>query len=114
MSEIDIKNARIESTMLGIEDHGILTCWISLDYGSSGQGFGGYPFDKPDKKTGKRVGLSQMGTYIRRILEILGVDTWEELPGKHIRVKTDGEYGKIIAIGHIIKDEWFEPGTELK
>ena len=38
----EIKNAIITGTYLGIEDHGILTFWLYLDYGGSGQGFGGY------------------------------------------------------------------------
>ena len=38
----EIRNAVIQSTMLGYEDHGILTCFLHLDYSGAGQGFGGY------------------------------------------------------------------------
>lgn len=34
----ETKNARIESTMLGREDHGILTFMLHLSYGGSGHG----------------------------------------------------------------------------
>ena len=33
---MEIKNAKIESTMLGTEDHGIMTCYLYLDYGDKG------------------------------------------------------------------------------
>ena len=40
-------NARITSTMLGIEDHGILTCMLHLQQEGCGQAFGGYRLDAP-------------------------------------------------------------------
>ena len=42
-------NAMIRSVALEYEDHGILTCWLHLDYGGSCQGFGGYSLDKHNK-----------------------------------------------------------------
>ena len=40
MRESSQANAKITSTHLGQEDHGIFTAWLQLDYGGSGQGFG--------------------------------------------------------------------------
>lgn len=37
---IEIRNARIVRTFLGIEDHGIFTAVLTLNYGDSQQGFG--------------------------------------------------------------------------
>lgn len=55
-------NAKIKSTMLGFEDHGIMTCFLQLEQASSGQCFGGYRLDAPKDKT------SVMGTFwIKRI-----------------------------------------------
>ena len=98
-----IKNAQIDGTMLGLEHHGIFTCYLYLDYGdSSHQGFGGYVI-------GGEFGIE----FLRRILEVVDVEKWEELEGKYIRVRLSGEgagWGnKIEAIGHITKDEWFSP-----
>lgn len=70
------ENAIIESTMLGIEGHGIMTCFLNLNYGCSAQGFGGYS-----------LGGAKGVEFLRKILETLEVETWEELKGVHCRVK---------------------------
>ena len=95
---IETKNAKIASTMLGKEGHGIMTCMIDLDYGGVHQGFGGYEFSGENSFA--------MG-FIKAVLKIAGVSRWEDLPGKYIRAKT--EPGHIHSIGHITKDEWFAP-----
>ena len=108
MSEIRESNARIESTMLGIEDHGTMTCMIHLDYGGSGQGFGGYSLDQFGGKEGHASSI----LFIRRILETVDVDAWEELVGKYIRVRYT--HDRVHAIGHIIEDKWFTPAEFFK
>ena len=111
-------NAIIERTMLGYEDHGIMTCFLYLKQEGSGQGFGGYGLDaKPlkDKQGhyGDRRPSKFAGFWIKRILETVGVEKWEDLSGKHIRV--DGEeFGDILGIGNIINDKWFYPKKEIE
>jgi len=101
-----ITNARIIKTMLGLEDHGIPTFFLYLDYGSSEQGFGGYGLQDGSKKPIEYSSIK----ILLDILKVVGVDKWEDLPGKHIRVKReDGWNGKILGIGHILKDCWFDP-----
>ena len=111
-----IKNAKVTRTFLDVEDHGILTCNLDLDYGdSSGQGFGGWSLDEPKRDENDKI-LGRFGTaegmeYIRRLLSVLGVEQWEKLPGTFVRVETDGDGwgGKILRIGHPLKDRWFDP-----
>lgn len=100
-------NARIKSTMLGYEDHGILTCFLMLEQKGSVQGFGGYSLGHIKMK-------GTMGTFwLERILKTVGVQKWEDLPGMHVRV--DGEdFGIISGIGHITEDDWFYPKKELE
>jgi len=112
-------NAQIESTMLGYEDHGIMTCFLHLKQDGTGQGFGGYGLDnRPAKdKDGHRFGDRRpsklAGFWVKRILEVVGVDKWEDLVGKHIRV--DGEeWGVINGIGNITKNKWFYPKKEIE
>ena len=85
---IEVKNAKIKSTFLGIEDHGIFTFFLNLDYGNSGQSAGGYGLGEFAEKL------------IKRILMVCGVDSWEELSGKLIRVKAD--HGQVYEIGNIL------------
>jgi len=111
-----IKNAIITGTTLSNEDHGLLSAWLYLDFGGSGQGFGGYALYLPKnfKHHSKDAGFA--GHFIFRCLQIADVSKWEDLKGKTIRVKHDveGLGGKIIATGHIIKDDWFNPSEDFK
>lgn len=95
------------STMLGLEGHGIMSCYLHLEFQSGGCGFGGYAFDDWDKAKERRVGVAFGTESIMRILDTVGVEKWEDLKGKYIRVETEGWGGGIPKIGHIIKDKWF-------
>ena len=100
-----VTNAKISSTMLGIEDHGIMTFSLMMDMGGCGQGFGGYALDG---KAGN-VGHSKSIQCIRKILETVDVREWEDLKGKLVRIRKNDEFnGPILAIGHIIEDRWFD------
>lgn len=106
---MEIKNAIITSTMLGIEDHGIMSFYLYLDYGGSGQGAGGWCLDTPIEQGGtfiRRIGTAGGLTLIMEILKIANVEKWEDLKGKYIRVKSD--YGKVHAIGNILTDKWLD------
>jgi len=104
MDQIETKNAKIDGTFLGVEDHGIFTFYLYLSYGGAGQGAGGYGLDSYDEKTNKRVGYKRGIQLIMEILKVVGVNTWEELKGKHIRVKAD--MGRVYEIGNFLKDDW--------
>lgn len=103
---MEIKNAQIKSTMLGVEDHGIMTFYLHLDYGGGGQGAGGYCLDEWSEEQNKRVGAPFGCDLIRSILDIVGVENWEDLPGKYIRAKAD--QGKVHAIGNMLNDTWLD------
>ena len=109
---METKNAKIIDTMLGIEDHGILTCMLTLDYGGSAQGFGGWELDNFSKEFGRRIGTAFGMEFINLLLRTLEVSSWEELIGTHVRVKAS--HTDVHAIGHIIKDKWFIPRKHLK
>lgn len=108
-------NAQIESASIKIERGFILSAWITLNYGGIGQNFGGYALmlDKTSAHHESAKKFNCAGIFILRILEIAGVESWEELKGKTIRVRKTDEWGSIISIGHIIKDDWFNPEEEL-
>lgn len=95
---MEIKNARIESTMLGFEDHGIMTFSLGLDYGDSVQSAGGYS-----------IKCLRGIECIAEVLNIIGVNTWEELKGKTLRVKC--EYDKVYAVGHFLQEKWLDFGN---
>ena len=105
---MEIKNAIIKSTFLGFEDHGFFTFILDLDYGGSGQGVGLFCLDHKewDRNEGQKddAQLAKSFRLIEKILNVIGVDSWEELPGKHIKVKA--EHTKVHEISHILKENW--------
>lgn len=94
---IETQNATITGTMLGFEDHGIFTSSISLNFGGTTQGFGGYSLHH-----GNSAAL-----FIEGVLNTLKLDAWEKLIGTNVRARR-GATGRLEAIGHIIEDRWFE------
>lgn len=107
---IETKNAIIESASLSTGDRGFLDCWLTLDYGGSGQGFGGYVLYLPKSYSHHEL-KSVAGHFIFRVLEIAGVESWDKLKGRTIRVKC--EHSKVHAIGHIVRDDWFNPSEDF-
>ena len=95
----EIRNATIRSTFLGIEDHGFLSHFINLDYGGSGQGWGGFVLGTPK---GKSTGLTE--DLLIHCLSVVGAEKWEVLSGKPCRVLRHN--GFAVALGNYLDDRW--------
>ena len=80
--ETERKVARIASTFLGVEDHGILTAYLNCEGEGWGQCAGGYAFDGGRRDFKGLIPGWQAAHFIRRICEVAGVDKWEDLPGQ--------------------------------
>lgn len=104
-----IKNAIIESTTLGREDRDILTFFINIRFeNSTCVGVGGYCLDEYDPKTKTRIFKPESMEVISEILRVVGVDSWEKLPGKYIRFEDNGWGSTVTKIGNIIDDKWID------
>ena len=104
----NIENAQISSVSISMADHGILTftifvkgyCWCcSLGNYVNGVGHRGA---KEWKGNGSAI------VAMMKIMDTVGVDKWEDLEGKYVRVKSDGWGSTMCCIGNIIEDKWFD------
>lgn len=110
--EVEERNAVIKSATITNDDHGVLSAWLDLDYGGSDQGFGGFVLYVPVSFTKHDpTGPNYAGHFIWRVMEVAGVSRWNELVGKTIRVRC--EHSKVHAIGHIVKNDWFNPTEDF-
>lgn len=109
----EIKNAIIDSVSITNDDHGLLSAWVHLDFGGSGQGFGGYALYLPKGFTHHNPsGPNYAGHFIWRVMEVAGVSRWDQLKGKTVRARA--EHLRVHAIGHIVKEDWFDPEHDFK
>jgi len=108
-----IENAVIKDVDLSMADHGCLTLAMTLDGGGWGVVYGGCCLGKgylgadDDFFSGSAAGME----YLIRIMDTVGVERFQDLKGKYIRVATKGLGGPVKIIGNIIKDQWFDAET---
>lgn len=82
--------AKIASTRLGVEDHGVLTAYLTVDYGGGAvQAIGGYGLDRYDAELKRRVGTAYGCEFIARVIRACGVTKWEDVAGRTIYVLQD-------------------------
>lgn len=105
---MEILNAKITSTSITMADHGCLTFWVTIEGGGSGISIGGYSIGHgylgADEFHGYGPGLEAM----MRIMDVVGVDKWEDLKDKYIRVESNGWGKRITKIGNITSNKWFD------
>lgn len=84
---------KIESTTLGLEDHGVWVAYLHCSGAGTGVGVGGYvldtkPIDNPlsTERTGSRGGSAYGMDHIMRLVQTVGVDKWEDLVGQSVIV----------------------------
>lgn len=108
-----IENAFIESVDLSMADHGCLTLAMSLNGGGWGVVYGGYCLGHgylgadDDFFSGSADGME----YLIRIMDTIGVERFQNLKGKYVRIATKGWSSTVKIIGNIIEDKWFDAET---
>lgn len=98
------------------EKNGNQKCANRINYARPGRprnhdlfysGIGGYSLDGYDKESKLRVFSVKSFEAISKILETVGVDKWEDLPGKYIRIKDNGWGSTVDEIGNLMEEKWF-------
>ena len=103
-----VENAKIINVSLTMEDHGCLTFWITVEGAGWGCSIGGYSIGLGYLGAGKFDGYGPGLEAMMRIMDVVGVDKWEDLKGEYVRVKTEGWGSTVTCIGNILKDKWFD------
>lgn len=110
--EFKIQNALIEKAEIDTCEGIGITVRIVLDYGGSCQVFGGHVlYTHKAWDQDNLLDKNYCGHFISRCLSVAGVDKWSDIAGKTVRVKA--RHTGIKAIGHIIDDNWFDPGEDF-
>ena len=89
-----IKNAKIKYSFLGVDESNIPLFYLGFEY-KEGQEWKVIATNK--------VTLLDVG-FIRDLLTVLEVRSWEELPRKFSRIKI--EDGKVVAVGNLLEEKW--------
>lgn len=104
----EIRNAKITGTSLTMADHGVLCYYLTLDGGGCGCNYGGIVIGKGYLGAEKFEGYSKGTEALMRIMDTVGVERWEDLPGQYVRFVDPGLGGVVKRIGNIIKNKWFD------
>ena len=103
----NVVNMKITRTSITMEDHGCLTFYIYLEGASTGVCYGGYNIGRGYLGADKFEGFGQGLEAMMHIMDVVGVEKWEDLPGKYVRMVDPGLGGIVNTIGNIIQDKWF-------
>lgn len=109
-----IFNAEIEDVTIQFDRGFVFTCWVHLKWDGSNQGFGGFvlggsPFDTTAKCAEHGSQPNFAAEFIGGVMAVAGVVRFGDMKGKIVRVGKNDEYGEVIALGHAVKELWFDP-----
>ena len=104
-----IYNAKITDTSITMGDHGCLTFGIILEADGFAVLYGGYCIG--NGFLGSDTFSADNGSGLvamMRIMDVVGVERWEDLKGKYVRFVNDTWGFTVNKIGNIIEDKWFD------
>lgn len=106
----ELLNAEVANVSLNMKDHGCLTLSITLKGAGWGVVYGGYCLGKgylgadDDFFKGSAEGMEA----IMRIMDVVGVESLEDMKGKYVRIANKGLGSSVKIIGNVISDKWFD------
>ena len=106
-----IENALITNVDLSMADYGCLTLAMTLEGGGWGVVYGHYCLGKGFLGADEFEGSAAGTEYLMRIMDTVGVENFQNLKGKYVRVAIKSWGDSVKIIGNIIKDKWFDSET---
>lgn len=104
----EIKNAKITKVDLSMADHGVLTLALVVEGRGWGCCIGGYVLGRGYLDAKEFKGYAKGIEEIMQIMNVVGVDHFNDMKGKYIRIEDEGWGCPIHKIGNIIEDKWFD------
>lgn len=105
---MEIENAQISSVSISMADHGVLTFTIFVKGHSWGCSLGNYVNGVGHRGAKEWKGNGSAIVAMMKIMDTVGVEKWEDLEGKYVRVKSEGWGGTMHCIGNLLEDKWFD------
>lgn len=103
---MEIKNAKITNVSLTCSDHSVLTFYLTLEGGGWGVNVGSYVLGKNQCNYIEGSGKGMVA--LIKIMNVVGVEKWEDLKGKYVRIVDEGWGSTVTKIGNILEDKWFD------
>ena len=104
----DVRNALITHADLSMTDHGCLTLELVLEGDGWGVTYGGrvlgHGYLNAEEFEGNAKGIE----YLMRIMDTVGVERFNDMKGKYVRVVTKGWGNTVDIIGNIARNKWFD------
>lgn len=105
---MEIKNGKITEVTITMADHGVCTFYLIIEGNGVGFAYGGYVIGHGYLNSKHFNGSSKGIEAMLKIMDTVGVDTWENLKGQYIRYEDNGLGSSVKKIGNIITDKWFD------
>lgn len=105
---MEIENAQISSVSISMADHGVLTFRIFIKGHSWGCSLGNFMNGVGHLGAKEWRGNGSAIVAMMKIMDTVGVEKWEDLEGKYVRVKSEGWGSTMHCIGNLIEDKWFD------
>lgn len=103
-----LENMKITSVDLSMQDHGCITLMMDIRGSSVGTIYGGICLGHGYLGAKEFSGSEKAMPYIMRIMDVVGVERFNDLKGKYIRIATKTISSPVKIIGNIVEDKWFD------
>lgn len=105
-NEYDAELGTIHDTKLGREDHGIFAISVTIAFGGSFQGAGGFSLDVYVPELEHRMAAAAGAQVIIDTVDTVGADSWETLAGRDVFALRKQGGGSIIGLAHPTEERY--------
>jgi hypothetical protein len=102
----------IKAVHIYVHERLYVTAELELNLKGVNHSFGGHEIFVSGINGGDSCDAPYLGRFLFRCMQICGVDSWDQLKSHKVMVQLVS--GKVVAIGNIAGDKWFNPQAEFE